>query len=168
MKGQWVVDPNCASSTLPIRGKVWGVIYIDDDNRKTMGYWYSTPDEAEAQVKLLNIAEERESPCLHMCPHCRYRRVHRWKSGGICNYCGYYDIGGQEIFVMRDNEGNAQITIYDHCKITIKGIRGKNPTIIVDSNEYPTHLKVAQTKRRWESIELLPTEAIETHNKGDN
>lgn len=42
----------------------------------------------------------------------------------------------------------------DHAKITLQGSHKKNPTLTVDTEEYPTHLQVKMSEGKWASMEI--------------
>jgi len=80
-------------------------------------------------------------------------RLHTLQGSLSINDNGHliYAIGDHFVHVGI-HDGELRITIYDHCEITVKGERKATPTIIIDSDEYPTHLSVQQSERHWESF----------------
>lgn len=58
------------------------------------------------------------------------------------------EIGNHHIH-LNEEDGDVKIHIKDHANITIKGEPKDNPTLVVDSEEFPTNLEVRDTEQAF-------------------
>ncbi len=49
--------------------------------------------------------------------------------------------------------GEVEVHYYDHFSMKIKGTHKHRPTVIIDSDEYPTRLKIEETESKWIRME---------------
>jgi 23S rRNA maturation-related 3'-5' exoribonuclease YhaM len=49
-------------------------------------------------------------------------------------------------------ENQTKIYYHDHFTMKIRGTHKKTPTIIIDSDEYPTKLIIDETESQWKSL----------------
>jgi hypothetical protein len=62
------------------------------------------------------------------------------------------DVGGHNIHISLNEEGLPEISVRDHCTVRVLGVHKDSPTIIVDSDEYRTHLRIEDSESKWESV----------------
>ena len=48
-----------------------------------------------------------------------------------------------------EKNGMLVISMYDHFMLTIEGGHKQCPTIMIDSDEYPTRLVVKESEKKW-------------------
>ena len=53
-------------------------------------------------------------------------------------------------FHISCNKEKTEISMYDHFVMEITGNTKNNPLIHIDSEEYPTRLKISETEHTWE------------------
>ena len=50
---------------------------------------------------------------------------------------------------VSERDDKTKITFYDHFNIEISGKSKAIPTVVIDSDEFPTRLKICQTESKW-------------------
>lgn len=56
------------------------------------------------------------------------------------------------------SEEDEKTTIYfnDHARIEIEGRHKQNPLVTIDSEEFPTFLRIKESKAKWSNIKFDP------------
>ena len=65
------------------------------------------------------------------------------------NYLIVHTIHGS--FHIKENQAETKISMYDHFTITVIGKHKSEPFIILDSDEFPTHLEIRETESKWKT-----------------
>lgn len=60
------------------------------------------------------------------------------------------EIGGHHIHLYETDEGDVRIYINDHANLKLKGDPKDRPTLVVDSEEFPTNLDVRDNEKAFD------------------
>ena len=60
------------------------------------------------------------------------------------------DLPGGHSLHIYEKEGGFKLYLNDHFHLNVEGTHKKVPTVILDSDEYSTRLKVIETEHKWE------------------